>query len=149
MHQNARSAGQRTPTSVSPSSHRSVRPVTRERAVLLAAVPVGFAEVDDDVEPCVQPKRSIKENQMTNNELKNRLSRIEGQLRGLQKMLDEDRDCKEIVQQFIAVRSGMQSASLAYLDQLTDECLLEQSPDNQNAQKIKIKELIGMVSKLS
>jgi len=41
-----------------------------------------------------------------------RLRRLEGQVRGVQKMLDEGRDCREIVQQLAAIRSAAHQASL-------------------------------------
>ena len=39
--------------------------------------------------------------------IKNRLKRIEGQIRGLQTILDKDSDCEEIVIQFSAVKSAL------------------------------------------
>jgi len=87
---------------------------------------------------------------LENKELKTRLARIEGQLRGLQKMLDDGRDCKEIMQQLVAVRSGVQAASLSYLDKLADECILKRDPETVvDLQKEKLKELIMMLGKIS
>ncbi|MBI5290252.1 MAG: metal-sensitive transcriptional regulator, partial [Chloroflexi bacterium] len=40
-------------------------------------------------------------------DLQKRLRRIEGQVRGVQKMLDEDRECHEIIQQLAAIRSAV------------------------------------------
>ena len=40
-----------------------------------------------------------------------RLKRIEGQVRGVQAMLNEERDCKEIMQQLTAIHSAVQSTS--------------------------------------
>lgn len=37
------------------------------------------------------------------------LARIEGQIRGIRKMLDTERDCQEVVQQLIAVRNSLSS----------------------------------------
>ena len=48
----------------------------------------------------------------TKDELQKRLKRIEGQVRGVQKMLDEDRDCHEIVQQLSAIRSAVQGSRI-------------------------------------
>lgn len=39
--------------------------------------------------------------------MKTRLNRIEGQIKGIQKMYDEKRDCVEIVQQVLAVRQAL------------------------------------------
>lgn len=41
-----------------------------------------------------------------------RLRRIEGQVRGIQRMIDEDRDCTEILQQMAAIRSATHQVSL-------------------------------------
>ena len=38
--------------------------------------------------------------------LQRRLRRIEGQVRGVQKMVDDDRDCHEVIQQLSAIRSA-------------------------------------------
>jgi len=42
------------------------------------------------------------QNPETKSHINGRLARIEGQLRGVRKMIEEDRDCKDIVQQLIA-----------------------------------------------
>lgn len=45
-------------------------------------------------------------------ELVNRLSRIEGQVKGLQKMIQEKRSCDEILIQISAVRSALSSVAV-------------------------------------
>lgn len=47
--------------------------------------------------------------------LDRRLSRIEGQVRGLRRMLAENRDCREVAIQFAAVSRALNKAALAYL----------------------------------
>jgi CsoR family transcriptional regulator, copper-sensing transcriptional repressor len=54
-----------------------------------------------------------------------RLHRIEGQIRGVESMLDEERDCQEILQQLSAIRSAVQSASRIFLQEYATACLLE------------------------
>ena len=54
-----------------------------------------------------------------------RLHRVEGQIRGIETMLDEERDCQEILQQLSAVRSAVQSASRIFLQEYATACLLE------------------------
>ena len=79
-----------------------------------------------------------------------RLARIEGQLRGVQNMIAEDRDCKDVVQQLIAIRSAVQSASLNFVQNVASECLL--NPDEQNdpqAQQATMADLIQLLGKLS
>lgn len=83
-------------------------------------------------------------------EVKRRLARIEGQLRGVQKMIDEERDCKEIIQQMIAIRAGVHAASLSFLQAVTSECLLnlDEQPESEN-QQAKIHDLIQLMGKIS
>lgn len=67
--------------------------------------------------------------QITDSEIREkliqRLRRIEGQLRGVQNMLAEGRDCQEILQQMSAVRSAMQSATLVAMQNYISQCLVE------------------------
>ena len=53
-----------------------------------------------------------------------RLRRIEGQVRGLERMLGEGRDCEDVLTQLMAVRSGLEQVSLLLLDHHVKECLL-------------------------
>jgi DNA-binding FrmR family transcriptional regulator len=57
-------------------------------------------------------------------QLLDRLARVEGQVRGLRKMLEEDRTCEEILTQLLAARSGLESAGLLVLDRHMEECVL-------------------------
>lgn len=54
-----------------------------------------------------------------------RLRRIEGQARGVQGMLNEERDCQEILQQLAAIRSAVQGASRFFLQEYATVCLVE------------------------
>lgn len=83
-------------------------------------------------------------------QIKRRLARIEGQLRGVQKMIDNDRDCREILQQLIAIRAGIQSASLNFLQEVATECLLEVESDQElGSNREMMAELIQMLGKVS
>ena len=54
-----------------------------------------------------------------------RLSRIEGQVRGVQTMLDEERNCREIMQQLTAIYSAVQSTSRVFFRDYAVVCLAE------------------------
>jgi CsoR family transcriptional regulator, copper-sensing transcriptional repressor len=54
-----------------------------------------------------------------------RLRRIEGQVRGVQGMLDDERDCHEIMQQLAAIHSAVQGASRIFLQEYATVCLVE------------------------
>ncbi|HMD88213.1 MAG TPA: metal-sensitive transcriptional regulator [Anaerolineaceae bacterium] len=65
------------------------------------------------------------QNLETKEKLVQRLRRIEGQLRGVQGMLDEERDCREILQQLTAIHSAVQGASRFFLQEYATVCLAQ------------------------
>ncbi len=75
-----------------------------------------------------------------------RLHRIEGQVRGLEGMLEDERDCREIVQQLAAVRSAVQGASRYFLQEYAAACMAEmdagQPPENGPEMRAKREEMI-------
>jgi CsoR family transcriptional regulator, copper-sensing transcriptional repressor len=52
-----------------------------------------------------------------------RLRRIEGQVRGIAKMIDEDKYCIDILTQISAVNSAMQSVALGLLEEHLNHCV--------------------------
>jgi DNA-binding FrmR family transcriptional regulator len=52
-----------------------------------------------------------------------RLRRIEGQIRGIHKMLAEDRVCEDIVTQLMAARSSLDSVGLLIIDKHIESCI--------------------------
>ncbi len=70
------------------------------------------------------------QNEEAKDKLIQRLRRVEGQIRGVETMLDEERDCQEILQQLSAVRSAVQSASRIFLQEYATACLLELDEDH-------------------
>ncbi len=55
----------------------------------------------------------------------NRLSRIEGHVRAIKRMLEEDRPCPEVLIQLAAVKSAIQKASQIVLEDHIQSCLTE------------------------
>ena len=83
----------------------------------------------------------------TKDELQKRLRRIEGQVRGVQKMLDEERDCHETIQQLAAIRSAVQGASLIFMQQYASDCLLNADNSDQATRSMLVDDLIGLLGK--
>jgi len=80
-------------------------------------------------------------------QLLQRLRRIEGQVRGVQTMVAEERDCREILQQFAAVRAALQGASLAFVEEYASRCLLaEPAPDHAQREQM-FKDLMVLLAK--
>lgn len=67
----------------------------------------------------------------TQDQLIARLRRIEGQVRGIAKMLDEDRSCEDIVTQLMAVRSSIDTVGAAVLDTHLCSCVHGKNGDEQ------------------
>jgi CsoR family transcriptional regulator, copper-sensing transcriptional repressor len=55
--------------------------------------------------------------------LKKRLHRIEGQVRGIERMVDEDRYCIDILTQIGAVRTALESLGLEVLEDHVSHCV--------------------------
>ena len=52
----------------------------------------------------------------------NRLRRLEGQVRGLQKMVDDERSCQEVLTLLAGVRSALDATADAILENYLDRC---------------------------
>ncbi len=76
-----------------------------------------------------------------------RLRRIEGQIRGIQRMVEEGRDCREIVNQVVAVKSALSSLNALVLECYVRNCLNnpECTPECEREQTVV--ELIDMMLK--
>ncbi len=57
-------------------------------------------------------------------EIKKRLSRVEGHVRGIAKMLDEGKPCDEILIQLAAVRAALGKASKVLLEDHFEHCVM-------------------------
>ena len=60
---------------------------------------------------------------MDKQDLLTRLRRIEGQVRGLQRMIEEERDCEAFVQQLAAARKALDKVGLLAITHRVSECL--------------------------
>lgn len=85
--------------------------------------------------------------QQTKQKVTARLKRIEGQLRGIAAMIEEERDCQEIMQQFTAVRSAVHSASLIFLQEYALNCMIQiDDKDPQERAKLAA-DLVNLLGK--
>jgi CsoR family transcriptional regulator, copper-sensing transcriptional repressor len=60
---------------------------------------------------------------MSKEDYKNRLRRIEGQVRGLQRMVDDDEYCIDILTQISAATKALQSVAVGLLDEHVRHCI--------------------------
>ena len=67
-----------------------------------------------------------------------RLRRIEGQVRGVQRMLEENRECEDVLTQLMAIRSGIEQVGLLMMDVHLERCVLRDSPaDSAQVQALR------------
>lgn len=59
----------------------------------------------------------------------NRIKRMEGQLRGILRMIEEEKDCKEVVTQLSAVRSGVDRTIGVIVSENLVSCVLTVESD--------------------
>lgn len=68
----------------------------------------------------------------TSRQLRNRINRIIGQLNGIQKMLDENRYCGDILTQISAVESALQNVGYIILEEHMQTCVIEEIRNGNN-----------------
>jgi DNA-binding FrmR family transcriptional regulator len=66
-----------------------------------------------------------------------RLRRIEGQIRGIHRMLSEDRMCEDVLTQLMAARSSLDQVGLLIMDHHIEHCLLEGVPDQEGLRNLQ------------
>lgn len=67
----------------------------------------------------------------------NRLSRIEGHVRGIKTMISEGRDCPEVLIQVAAIRGALDRVARLILDEHLSECITRASKDGSIDQEIE------------
>jgi CsoR family transcriptional regulator, copper-sensing transcriptional repressor len=77
-----------------------------------------------------------------------RLNRIEGQVRGLARMVDDDRYCIDVVTQLTAVRAALRRAEEEILADHATHCVENAiASGNKAEQRRKVSELIDVISR--
>lgn len=85
--------------------------------------------------------------QEVKDDLARRLARIEGQVRGVQRMLEDDRDCREIVQQLNAVHAAVGNATHLFMRAYAKDCLLGAGEQGQDAEAV-IDNLLDLIARV-
>ena len=80
--------------------------------------------------------------------LRNRLSRIEGQVRGIAKMIDDDRYCIDILTQVRAIRSALARVENALIKDHLKQCVVgAMVSGDADEQRAKAQELIELLDR--
>jgi DNA-binding FrmR family transcriptional regulator len=81
---------------------------------------------------------------MSKDDYKNRLRRIEGQVRGIQRMIDEDTYCIDILQQVSAVTGALQNVAIGLLDGHVGHCVANAAAEGD---AVKAREMVTEATK--
>jgi DNA-binding FrmR family transcriptional regulator len=77
-----------------------------------------------------------------------RLRRIEGQIRGLQRMVDEDAYCIDVLTQVSAATKALQSVALMLMDEHLSHCVAEAAAEGGKVADAKIAEASAAIARL-
>lgn len=77
-----------------------------------------------------------------------RLRRIEGQVRGLQRMVDEDAQCTDVLTQISAVTKALQSVAILLLESHLGECVNTAMSDDTVDVDAKLHEVTTAIARL-
>ncbi|HQZ90779.1 MAG TPA: metal-sensitive transcriptional regulator, partial [Thermomicrobiales bacterium] len=86
-------------------------------------------------------------NSDTRQELIDRLKRIEGQARGIQKMIDDGRDCEQVMTQIAALKAATHALSGEMLEAWTIFCMSH--PDRFASPEVAARKMVDLVVKNS
>lgn len=81
----------------------------------------------------------------TKDQLLARLKRIEGQVRGVERMVEDDRYCIDVLTQISAVQAALDKVALGLLDQHAHHCVVGSPPAEQDE---RTRELMSAVGRL-
>lgn len=81
-----------------------------------------------------------------NDKIKNRVKRIEGQLRGILKMMEEDKDCKEVITQLSAARTAIDRTIGVVVSTNLIKCVRDAEDTGQDSEQL-VKDAVDLLVK--
>ena len=81
------------------------------------------------------------------NDLLKRLARVEGQVRGISRMVEEDRYCIDVLTQISAVQSAIEAVALGLLDDHVRHCVVGSSGELQAERTDELMAAVGRLVK--
>ena len=79
--------------------------------------------------------------------MKNRVSRIEGQLRGILRMMEEGQDCRDVITQLSAARSAIDRTIGVVVSSNLIECVKEAEQSGEGQTEEFVKEAVNLLVK--
>lgn len=94
---------------------------------------------------CCACKRTKIRDEKEHKDLMNRLNRIEGQIRGVKGMLDEEAYCPDILIQVSAITAALNSFNKVLLANHIESCVVDDLKENKEG---TVEELVSLLQKL-
>ena len=88
----------------------------------------------------------VTKSSTTRDQLIKRLQRIEGQARGVRRMVEEDRDCQDILTQLAAIRGAAHQVSVMVVQEYALQCL--NNPEEDGSRDEAIAKLVHTLGQL-
>src|SRR5689334_17782876 len=98
------------------------------------------ADTPKTADPSPTPTRGYT---ATKDQLLKRLKRIEGQVRGVEGMVEADRYCIDILTQISAVQAALDKVALGLLDEHARMCVMGAAPEEQVAKSDELMAAVG------
>ncbi len=77
-----------------------------------------------------------------------RLRRIEGQVRGIHRMVEDDTYCIDVLTQVAAVTKALQAVSLGLLEDHVGHCVLDAARASEDDARLKVREASDAIARL-
>ena len=75
--------------------------------------------------------------------VRRRLRRVEGQVRGITRMVEEDRYCIDVLQQITAAQAALDKIALELVEDHTRHCILGGDPDDREGLQAELMTALG------
>lgn len=82
-----------------------------------------------------------------NDQVKNRVKRIEGQLRGILRMMEEDQDCKDVITQLSAARTAIDRTIGVIVSSNLVACVKQAEEQGEKSAEELVKEAVNLLVK--
>ena len=105
--------------------------------------PLGYRVRASDKEDAMQPGYAEHKEA-----IQKRLRRIEGQVRGIQRMVDDDRYCINVLEQVSAATRALQAVAIELLDDHLAHCVAEAAQDGGEGASAKLSEASAAIARL-
>lgn len=74
----------------------------------------------------------------------NRMKRIEGQVRGLLKMMEDEKECRDVITQMSAVRTAIDRTAALVVSKNLEKCIREEKKNGESSEDL-IKEAVNLL----